>query len=208
MKNYFFQCDCTKCQDKNEDEQKSSMICPKCEGCVLLSSQCCQKCSRPMDQNTIENYAFLKIEIKTLLSNNDTEGKALEELFKSCVQVFHPYDSTYMQLLFHLYKRRMKTQNHLGCLELSKKILANYKMTCPKYDPRISFHEISDALTCNALEQFDEAKLRFKRAETILQVAYGHKHSLVAKLRDLMMKNEYEKSMKSLKNYRSKISTE
>ena len=113
-----------------------------------------------------------------------------------------------MRLLFHLYKRRMNSQNYLGCLELSKKILTNYTLTCPKYDPRISFHEISDALTCNALEQFDEAKLRFKRAETILQVAFGHDHILLTKLRELMMKNEYEKSMKSLKKYRSKVSTE
>ena len=69
-KQYYFDCDCEKCQDDDETD-KSGMRCSNCQsGFVPVSSMTCLKCGAKEDISRQEKYLQLANEFVDLVINN------------------------------------------------------------------------------------------------------------------------------------------
>ena len=68
----------------------------------------------------------MKIE---LFEEND-DGKKVyendESMFEQAMEIFHPYDEDFIQLLNIYFRLRLAQENHVECLKICQLILTNY----------------------------------------------------------------------------------
>ena len=108
---YYFFCECPKCQDMEQDLTKSSMMCPDCGGCVPHKKGSCTKCNKTIEPSLITSYSNLKMR---LLEECKDELETYENLFAEAVTIFHPNDKDYLDLLEVLYEKRLAVKNYPG----------------------------------------------------------------------------------------------
>ena len=184
--NYFFDCDCSRCQDQNTDQFKSSLICSKCQNCVPYSTKKCCQCKTDKDSKELEKFMNLKTKLTPLIdtSNNDEiEFSQFEQLYTIADKVFHPFDEYYIVLLNILWDNYWAEKNIEKCLEIIPKLMMNYYHNYPKYFPIIGFKEITYAYLCKASNSLEEARSHIGKAEEILQVSLGEDHPRMEALR-------------------------
>ena len=185
MEQYFFHCQCLKCEDKFSDLNNSSLICHKCQGCVPSVGGSCNNCGLAIENLTIENFVKLKKKIQWALllcrnnhsdDQNNYESELLKDLFEEALRIFHPYDEDFFKLLdsSKLYEHYyFELGDYEKCLHILRLKLSNYKQNWPAYFPNIASHLIDMMFLCQELKYFSEAKGYLNRAEDILKVVYG-----------------------------------
>jgi len=175
---YYFFCECPKCQDMEQDLTKSSMMCPDCGGCVPHKKGSCTKCNKTIEPSLITSYSNLKMR---LLEECKDELETYENLFAEAVTIFHPNDKDYLDLLEVLYEKRLAVKNYPGCLEVCRLILAHYDTHYPERDVNKGITEMKAAKISAYLNQLEEAELHICKAKTNLATTHGDVHPLVSK---------------------------
>ena len=184
LETYYISCNCLKCRDVAADNLKSSLICPKCQGCVPSSTGACISCKHQIDSSLIEKHANLKIKIKSAVSKDYEHQMVLmvyEKLFKQAVAIFHPYDSEFYSILEILYKKRSYADKYKECLVISRLMLTNIYQNCPHYCLIRGLHEMMFAILCNGMNLVEEAELHINRAKDIFKVTHGDDHPILTK---------------------------
>ena len=79
-KDYFFFCECSKCQDFETDKLKSSMICSKCLGCIPSITGNCVTCNYQIMKQSIQEHEKLKVQISNVIGKNRVGQKFKKSL--------------------------------------------------------------------------------------------------------------------------------
>ena len=197
MEDYFFICQCSRCQDEVSDQWKSSFKCSYCSnGFVPFETGNCVICKHQCDSSRIQKYAKLKIE---LFEEND-DGKKVyendESMFEQAMEIFHPYDEDFIQLLNIYFRLRLAQENHVECLKICQLILTNYHQNIP-FHVNTGLFEVQAARSCIELNHLEAAESHIKKAKTIFQVIYGDdQNKLVNENCDQICKTIEEKKKK------------
>ena len=175
---YYFTCQCSKCQDELTDHKKSSMICPECFGCVPFVESTCIQCIKSVNPSLLEQYSNLKTKLKSELPEEKSE---LENLFQQCSNIIHHNDKDYFDMLEILYEKRLEQKDYKGCLDLILIMLSHFHENSPSYDVNTALHEMKAAKLCSYLNYLDEAEIHISKAKDHLRVTHGDILPLVSK---------------------------
>ena len=101
LKDYYFFCECNQCLDVISDQIKSSLKCNQCSGCVPTTIGICMDCNVKMDNSLIIEHRFLRKEILNYTSEDEPLKKEAcnEKLYNRALEIFHPYDIDFLELL-------------------------------------------------------------------------------------------------------------
>ena len=185
---YYFDCNCSKCEDPNSDAKLMSLICKKfdgeCDGWVHIDSKTCSKCSRRNHYKDHELKIIEEFKIGTLkLPIPGMKIEKVLDLFGKYSKIFHPFNKIFggktfdsdMSIfsfpgpsykifelkLIHLYEHHSKLSKftYNTEAEMSDVCLLAYQST--KED-----------------EILDEANLHLQKAEEICKIGFGSKASV------------------------------
>ena len=104
------------------------------------------------------------------------DEKVYEKLFRQTVDLFHPYDSDFLELL-HIYYTK-KEDVDFKSLDIMRLILLNYHQNLPKNDLKTGVNEMEFANLCHILGFHRKAKEHIEKARNILKIRLGVDHSL------------------------------
>ena len=176
MEDYYFLCDCSRCQDAVTDQWKSSLRCSQCQnGFVPFETGSCVVCKQKCDSSRIEKYAKLKIEL--FEEDNEGDGKKVyendETMFDEAMEIFHPYDEDFIQLLNIYFRIRLSQTNNVEALKICQMILINYHENMP-FHINTALFEVQAARLSTELNNLDDGESHIKKAKKIFQVIYGN----------------------------------
>ena len=104
------------------------------------------------------------------------DEKVYEKLFCQTVDLFHPYDSDFLELL-HIYYTKKETVDFKS-LDIMRLILLNYHQNLPKNDLKTGVNEMEFANLCHILGFQRKAEEHIEKARNILKIRLGVDHSL------------------------------
>ena len=160
---------------------KSSILCVKCNGSIPSVSGICRNCEFQItDVSVIKKHLKLKLKIKSVLIQKFDE-QTIHGLLEECMEIFHPYDEDFLELLnisFALYETK---NHHKKRLEIAQLILMNHYENRCRYDPTIAILEMTVANLFIPFNLVKDAELHINKAKDILNVAYGCEQTEVTK---------------------------
>ena len=198
---YYFDCQCQKCQNVQDDQAKSSFICSQCcQGCVPVATKNCLECQFTNDDGMVQKHAKIVKKINLALSDKMANDQALMELAQEASNVLHPIDNAYGKLLGVLFERCQAKNNQEKCLEFGKLIQMNLKHCNGRFDSNTINNEMTLAILSTNLNLLEEARLYLQNVKHTLEIAFGAEHSkvrvdckkindLIEKKRQLLMDN-------------------
>ena len=138
----------------------------------------------------------MKIE---LFEEND-DGKKVyendESMFKEALEIFHPYDEDFIQLLNIYFRLRLAQENHVESLKICQLILINYHQNIP-FHVNTGLFEVQAARSSIELNNLEAAESHIKKAKSIFRVIYGDdQNKLVNENCDQICKTIEEKKKK------------
>lgn len=181
---YYFYCDCVKCQDEEKDALKSSLVCKSCQfGCVPASKGVCSKCKTSVEISLLEQHSKLRTELKKALNTEELieDQECLEMLYQKAAAIFHHQDKDYYDFVEHLYDVRLNKEEYNGCLEVLRIILAHQHLNDSSYSTNKALAEMKAAKLCSYLNKLDEADIHISKAKDNLRVTHGDIHPLSSK---------------------------
>ena len=131
------------------------------------------------------NILIVRIIIKIIFLKNifsiahpiiTQDEKVYEKLFCQTVDLFHPYDSNFLELL-HIYYTKKETVDFKS-LDIMRLILLNYHQNLPKNDLKTGVNEMEFANLCHILGFQRKAEEHIEKARNILEIRLGVDHSL------------------------------
>ena len=159
----------------------SSILCVKCNGSIPSVSGICRDCKFEItDESVIDKHLKLKSTIKSVLIQKFNE-QTIHNLLGESMEIFHPYDEDFLELLnisFALYQTK---NNHKKRLEIAQLILINHYANRCRYDPTIAILEMTVANLFILFNLVKDAELHINKAKDILDVAYGCEQTEVTK---------------------------
>ena len=198
--NYFFDCNCARCEDPNSDAKFASLKCKSCPGWVHESTKICSSCHQTLklideELNIVEKYKNGTLpkfeptmtikEIKSLLEKYTKIFHGFHKIFKQCVEV------VLKSPIFALQCQKKDYDADLLWLEL-RKLWLNYSYGfLPKYHQDFVFFHCSISEACLALKLFDEAEFHLKKAEEICKMAYGKDHPYMQECQERKMRLQF-----------------
>ena len=182
MIDYYFFCECSRCLEIDEDQEKTSVKCSTCQGCVPCQTQICVDCKIRTDSSVIEKHKNTISKMLSIKYDFSTKIETYRKLYDEALEIIHPYDKDFMEFLNIYYEKEKNVANHEKCLEILKLILINVYHNYPKYDSNIGSKETWVAGTCLKLNKLDEAEEHIDKAETILRISYGDDHPLITQM--------------------------
>ena len=185
-------------KDQIKDQMKSSLVCPKCNiGCVPRVIAKCMECNHSMNSSMIERYE----KIQNQLEKASEEEYSFEETFNQAVDVFHPFDISFMEFLnFHSEKEdyHQNSKNLSKCLEVSKIKLRHFYQYLPAFHMLIGKEEIQAAKLYYHLDFLGEAEEHINKAKDIFVVNFGEDHPILSKeLKSLCLQIDERKCLDS-----------
>ena len=108
----------------------------------------CVDCNRQTSQKRLNDYENLKSQIIDLVADPEDEKETYENLYYQAVEVFHPYDKDFVDLLKAYYIRQIRDDNTKRCLEIGKMLLINYYKHLPAYNKLTGLTEMTVAKIC------------------------------------------------------------
>jgi len=180
---YYFECTCTKCQSGEKDDEKRSLICQNCQGCVPISNLVCQNCRQECCEERREKYLkvteeFHKIVVQNTGGHPEPESQC-DTFFSDMKAICHPFDKAFLDMLEILYEEWLTMENFEGCLEACQLILQHYHYHYPKYDINTGLMELKAAKLCTYLDLFDRAEKHLSIGKDILEITHGSSHPLM-----------------------------
>ena len=198
--NYFFDCNCARCEDPNSDAKFASLKCKSCPGWVHESTKICSSCHQTLklideELNIVEKYKNGTLpkfeptmtikEIKSLLEKYTKIFHGFHKIFTQCVEV------VLKSPIFALQCQKKDYDADLLWLEL-RKLWLNYSYGfLPKYHQDFVFFHCSISEACLALKLFDEAEFHLKKAEEICKMAYGKDHPYMQECQERKMRLQF-----------------
>ena len=172
LENYWFECQCPRCESKEGDSKLKSYLCKNCQGMVNSETKVCSDCNT-RSEFTPEEKNFLHD-----LYDEDHEGFDLNETtFETCIKIFHPANINFQVFFQHEMKIDF---NDMLRLQLLKIKLAHYKEYLPDYFSEVGKAEFDIAKHCNRIGLTKEGQVYIKRAEEIFVTLLGHDHPCIA----------------------------
>ena len=174
MEKYYFECQCPKCLDVEDDGLKSSLICEKCSGCVPISSLICTNCNLTFENSTkITKFKQLKQKLGHALERGDQVE--IIALYPKAISLLHAYDRDLCECLNVMLENDF-IENPESALKARKNVLVNYEKNGMTYSPAYGDVEKNCAHLCLVLKKVEEGKVHARKAEEIFSLIRREGH--------------------------------
>lgn len=105
--------------------------------------------------------------------------KKNEELYNEAIEIFHPFDGTFIEFLnVHNYEQ-IEMKNYAKCLDIAEIKLVHLHQHLQEYDMSIGDQAIEAAKWCTHLDLWDEAEGYVIKAKDIFEVMFGKDYPLL-----------------------------
>lgn len=209
---YYFDCDCPRCQDTELDDVMSSAQCPskECEGYVTMSTEYvpvhCKKCGC---RDFSEDFkAFVKdcmlSCIKTIErideAKKQQDSKAIPSMYKECFasvkKVLYKHNIHLVKLLDRGLDAAIDEQQWEMALNYGVDTIESYKKLYPAMSPHIGIQLMKVGKLQLYLGDLTVALKSFHQSQDILRVTHGEKQEIYTELSSLIHQCEEELRMK------------
>ncbi|XP_014252180.1 histone-lysine N-methyltransferase SMYD3 [Cimex lectularius] len=180
---YYFECDCTKCNLKNDQRVVESCIqCQDCSAPVNVDKEnvSCTMCGCKVPEETVLLY-------KEVINFTTHQYELMDQIayFDSCKLclakmegLVHHNNIIYVQTLDLAFESAIQLQKWDEAIELGQKLTNGYKLYCGRYSPLLGYHYLKYGKILLYNNNTTQALEMFEAASDVLKVTHGTEHTL------------------------------
>ncbi|XP_033119972.1 histone-lysine N-methyltransferase ASHR1-like [Anneissia japonica] len=193
---YFFNCKCARCENKELDAQVQSILCEKCSSQVLRKGDKlfveCRTCLQLPSQKHVsavlaieaESESFLKVRKARLDTSDEANFKKALKIVKRQHDVLHPLHYLRVRMSNEVYYIGCSLKRYHRILPFLEEVKSTFEILYPAKDPLVGIYCGRLATMYLYTGRIVEACSSFAQTLEILKITYGESHFLYKKASD------------------------
>lgn len=193
---YYFTCNCERCQDTEYNEMMISFCCPakSCEGLVCLAQEpvgefrTCRKCgtkdfSSVLKQGAVKMLEECKSQLQEI--NIDKQAGNIKKVFASCKKliqetnnILHPMNVYLVRVFDRAFDAAIDDEQWEKALKYGLKTLQAYRAYYHKYSPNLAIQLFKVGKLQLYLQDLDGALALLEESQSAIAVTHGTSHEL------------------------------
>lgn len=186
LKDYYFECKCTKCLDTNTEASLESIVCPQCQGNFVkrdINDFICLDChNQKVDMAYVasceESVAKIAQLCNEALKKTNTNINTLRDFVESSSKLLTKRNVNLAMLKYTLYSVVSEKGSDSEAYQLGEELTGLFKLFYPKVYPTYGAHQLKQARLAWHLEKYEEALNHYRCAVTQLLVTHGPRHPM------------------------------
>lgn len=202
---YYFECDCDRCENRPLDALMRSVFCPRCENAGIFDeseeSAICQNCSNVIPNPNSALHAMQKCQwtldqCEELAKNGENYQEILtisSNQLTEIERILHPLNIFRLKLLDEIFDACIWLQKWPQAVQFGRQTLPGFRRFYPKFHPALGAQILKIAKMENLLENLAEANCLFQEAESVISICYGESHPFYIQVKSLLDSCEEER---------------
>lgn len=175
---YYFDCNCDLCLDKDADNVIESFVCPKCFQAVPVDALKCKSCLDIVTKEELNKRRAKYYEVTNGLDSSDVDSRRALENYQRMVGVVHPMDWRMIDASEQAMSAALEENKLLKFVEIGSSLVEPYLKYYPEYSPSLGLHLMKVGKAALYVEDEDKAVEMLWKALKIITVSHGDNHNL------------------------------